>query len=215
MFLFPRGAWYHAPVLARRCRFMKINTLGVLAVLLMAGLAGGLATEVRAQGRPTTFIQKIVVKGNQKVSRSQITRIIGVKPGEGYDPERIRPGIRRLYETHQFRDVRALREAGTASDSVNIVIEVVEFPRVELPPQPSPSPLRTRHPRPADAARARCPAAAVSGRAQIPHPPLRFAVVVPRACLCGQAPASPTMRKSASGHTRARSQALFTGVTTS
>jgi outer membrane protein assembly factor BamA len=106
---------------------MKLNTLGVLSVLLV----GGLATGSLAAGRPTAFIQKIVVKGNTKVSRSQITRIVGVKPGEGFDPDRIRPGVRRLYETHQFRDVKALREAGTASDSVIVIIEVVEFPRVD------------------------------------------------------------------------------------
>jgi outer membrane protein insertion porin family len=106
---------------------MKFNILAVVLGLFLGAIAG----EVRAAGRPTAFIQAIEVKGNQKVSRSQIVRIVGVKPGEGYDPERIRPGIRRLYETHQFRDVRALREEGTAPDSVRVVIEVVEFPRVD------------------------------------------------------------------------------------
>jgi outer membrane protein insertion porin family len=106
---------------------MKFKALGVLAALAVAVLATG----VFAAQRPTSFIRKIVVKGNQKVSRSQIVRILGVKPGEGYDPERIRPGVRRLYETRQFSDVRALREDGTASDSVNVIIEVVEYPRVD------------------------------------------------------------------------------------
>jgi len=106
---------------------MKFKALGLVAVLLAAAFATGAS----AAGRPTAFIQKIEVKGNKKVSRSQIVRILGVKPGEGYDPERIRPGVKRLYETHQFRDVRALRTDGTASDSVNVVIQVVEYPRVD------------------------------------------------------------------------------------
>src|SRR5205809_336 len=106
-----------------RCSLMKLKTLGVLASLLVMALATG----ALAAGRPTTFIQKIEVKGNKKVSRSQIMRIVGVKPGEGYDEERIRPGLKRLYETHQFRDVRAFRQDGTAADSVNVVIQVSEY----------------------------------------------------------------------------------------
>jgi len=106
---------------------MKFNTLAAIVALLLTGLvSGGFAAD-----RPTSFIQKIVVKGNKKVSRSQIVRIVGVKPGEGFDPERVRPGVRRLYETHQFQDVKAFREDGTSPDSVNVVIEVVEFPRVD------------------------------------------------------------------------------------
>jgi outer membrane protein insertion porin family len=106
---------------------MKLKALGLLASLLVVALAAG----AFAAGRPTTFIQKIQVKGNHKVSRSQIVRILGVKPGEGYDEERIRPGLKRLYETHQFRDVRAFRADGTAPDSVNVVIQVSEYPRID------------------------------------------------------------------------------------
>lgn len=106
---------------------MKLKALGAVTALVLAGLAAG----AFAAERPTAFVQKVVVKGNQKVSRSQIVRIVGVKPGEGYDPERVRAGVKRLYETHQFKDVRALRETGTAADSVNVVVEVKEFPRVD------------------------------------------------------------------------------------
>jgi outer membrane protein insertion porin family len=107
---------------------MKLNTLGAIATMLWLAFVAGAS----AAGRPTSFVQTIVVKGNHKVSRSQIVRILGVKPGEGYDPERIRPGVKRLFETHQFKDVRALREAGTAADSVKVIIEVVEYPRVDV-----------------------------------------------------------------------------------
>jgi len=106
---------------------MKLNGLGALSAIV--GLA--FAAAASAAERPTTFVQRIVVKGNQQVSKSQIVRILGIKPGEGYDPERIRPGLKRLYETHQFRDVRATREEGAVADSVTIVVEVAEFPRIE------------------------------------------------------------------------------------
>ncbi|HET6349885.1 MAG TPA: outer membrane protein assembly factor BamA [Candidatus Krumholzibacteria bacterium] len=106
---------------------MKLNTLGAVAGLVVAAFAA----VALAAGRPTVFIQKITIKGNQKVSRSQIVRILGVKPGEGYDPEHISPGLKRLFETHQFRDVRAFREPGTSPDSVNVVVEVSEYPRVD------------------------------------------------------------------------------------
>lgn len=96
-----------------------------MACLLLAG------TGASGADRPTSFVQRIIVKGNRQVSTSQIVRVLGVRPGEGYDPDRIRPGLKRLYETRQFRDVAAYREEGTAPDSVDVVVEVVEFVRVE------------------------------------------------------------------------------------
>jgi outer membrane protein insertion porin family len=106
---------------------MQLNGLGALAggaLLLVASGAYG-------ADRPTTFVQRIVVSGNEQVTTSQIVRVLGVKPGEGYDPERIRPGLKRLYETRQFRDVTVYRDDGTAPDSVTLVVEVVEYPRVD------------------------------------------------------------------------------------
>jgi len=102
------------------------NKLALWAGLVLALVAG----PVGAAERPTTFIQKFEVRGNKQVSAPKILRVLGIKPGEGFDPERIRPGIKRLYETHQFRDIQAYREDGTRADSVVVVIEVVEFPRV-------------------------------------------------------------------------------------
>jgi outer membrane protein insertion porin family len=107
---------------------MKLNGLSaLLAGVVVAAIAGGAV----AADRPTAFVQKIVVRGNQQVSVSQIVRILGIKPGEGFDAERIRPGLKRLYETRQFRDVAAYREDGTSPDSVTVVLEVREFPRVD------------------------------------------------------------------------------------
>lgn len=106
---------------------MHYNKLGAFlgaGFLLLAGVAS-------AADRPTEFVQRIVVRGNQQVSAPKVLRVLGIKPGEGYDPERIRPALKRLYETRQFSDVHAYREDGTTGDSVVVVIEVKEFPRVE------------------------------------------------------------------------------------
>jgi outer membrane protein insertion porin family len=97
--------------------------LGAVSLLVPAA--------VRAAERPTSFMQRIEVRGNDQVSAPKILRVLALKPGEGYDPERIRPALKRLYETRQFRDVRAYREDGSAPDSVVVVIEVAEFPRVD------------------------------------------------------------------------------------
>jgi len=104
-----------------------------LAIFLgaLVWLGAAFATEARAADRPSVFIQRIAVKGNQQVSAPKIVRVLGVKPGEPYDADRIRPGLKRLYETKQFRDIRAYREDGTASDSVVVIVEVVEYPRVD------------------------------------------------------------------------------------
>ncbi len=107
---------------------MKDKGLGVFIATLLIGL---LASAVAVAQRPTTFVQRVDVRGNHLVSSPKIVRVVGVKPGDPYDPERIRPGLKRLYETHQFRDVKAYREDGTRSDSVVVVIEVEEYPRAD------------------------------------------------------------------------------------
>ncbi|HEX5131139.1 MAG TPA: outer membrane protein assembly factor BamA [Candidatus Krumholzibacteria bacterium] len=76
-------------------------------------------------------MQRVEVRGNRQVSSQKITRVVGVKPGDRYEPDRIRLGLKRLFETHQFSDIHALREDGSKADSVVVVIEVVEYPRVD------------------------------------------------------------------------------------
>ncbi len=105
------------------------NKLAILMGVLVG--FGALAGTTRAADRPNVFIQRIAVKGNQQVSAPKIVRVLGLKPGEPYDADRVRPGLKRLYETKQFADIRAYRDDGTASDSVVVVIEVVEYPRVD------------------------------------------------------------------------------------
>ncbi|MDH5628235.1 MAG: outer membrane protein assembly factor BamA, partial [Candidatus Krumholzibacteria bacterium] len=107
---------------------MKNKGLGVFfATLLFAVLVCAAAY---AQ-RPVSIIQKVDVRGNKQVSSSKITRVVGVKPGDGYDAERIRPGLKRLFETRQFSDIRAYRIDGSSRDSCVVVIEVVEYPRID------------------------------------------------------------------------------------
>jgi outer membrane protein insertion porin family len=107
---------------------MKDKGLGVFSTTLLIAL---LASAGAVAQRPSTFVQRVEVRGNRQVSAPKVTRVVGVKPGDAYDPERLRPGLKRLFETHQFRDVRAHREDGTRPDSVVVVIEVEEYPRVD------------------------------------------------------------------------------------
>ncbi len=90
-----------------------------------------LTTAVHAADRPSAYIQRIQVKGNETISSPKVLRVLGVKVGEPYDVDRIRPGIKRLYDTKQFSDVRAYSDAGTAADSVVVILEVKEYPRVD------------------------------------------------------------------------------------
>jgi outer membrane protein insertion porin family len=108
---------------------MTNKGLGVFfATLLFAVLVGAAAY---AQ-RPVSIIQTVDVRGNRQVSTPKILRVVGVKPGERYDPERIRPGLKRLFETRQFSDIKAYRLDGSSADSCVVVIEVVEYPRVDV-----------------------------------------------------------------------------------
>lgn len=109
---------------------MTFNNVWILFGALALSVSVSV-TESEAADRPSSFIQRIDVKGNRQVSAPKIVRVLGIKPGEPYDVDRIRPGIKRLYETKQFGDIRAYREDGTASDSVVVVIEVKEYPRVD------------------------------------------------------------------------------------
>ncbi len=109
---------------------MTDNKVAILFGVLGVAVAV-LATAGWADDRPSVFIQRIDVRGNQQISAPKIVRVLGIKPGEPYDPERIRPGLKRLYDTMQFRDVRAYRNDGSASDSVVVVVEVAEFPRID------------------------------------------------------------------------------------
>jgi outer membrane protein insertion porin family len=107
---------------------MKDNGLGVLVAAFLATI---LAFSAAHAQRPTQFVQRVDVHGNLQVSTHKILRVVGVKPGDPYDPERIRPGVKRLFETHQFRDVQAYAEDGSQPDSVVVVVEVQEYPRID------------------------------------------------------------------------------------
>ena len=109
---------------------MTDNKLGLLLRAIALTL-GSVATAVSAADRPTAFIQRVEVKGNVQVSAPKILRVLGAKPGDPFDADRLRPGVKRLYDTRQFSDIRAYSDTGTAADSVVVIVEVVEYPRVD------------------------------------------------------------------------------------
>jgi outer membrane protein insertion porin family len=107
---------------------MKNKGLGVFFATLLCAV---LVCAAAYAQRPVSIVQSIDVRGNRQVSTPKILRVVGLKPGERYDPERIRPGLKRLFETRQFSDIQAYRVDGTSPDSCVVVIEVVEYPRVD------------------------------------------------------------------------------------
>ncbi len=107
---------------------MKNKALRVFSATLLCAVFVSAAAHGQ---RPTVIVQRVDVRGNRQVSAPKIVRVVGVKPGDRYDAERIRPGLKRLFETRQFSDIQAYREDGSTPDSCVVVIEVVEFPRVD------------------------------------------------------------------------------------
>jgi len=107
---------------------MKNKGLGAFSATLLCAV---LVSAVAFAQRPVSIVQRVEVRGNRQVSSSKIIRVVGIKPGERYDADRVRPGLKRLFETRQFRDIRAYREDGSAADSCVVVIEVDEYPRVD------------------------------------------------------------------------------------
>jgi outer membrane protein insertion porin family len=107
---------------------MKNKGLGVFLATLLSAV---LVTAAAYAQRSGTVVKRVDVRGNSQVSTHKIVRVVGVQPGERYDPDRVRAGLKRLYETHQFSDLTALRGDGSSRDSVVVVIQVVEYPRVD------------------------------------------------------------------------------------
>jgi len=74
-------------------------------------------------------IGKIEVSGNFFVSEKQILQVFGLRPGDEYREERTSDGIKRLFQTKQFADIRAGYRVEGGKAVVSLVVE--EYPRVK------------------------------------------------------------------------------------
>jgi outer membrane protein insertion porin family len=100
----PGWRWLFAPVL--------------LALLLPGG--------TRAQEQAAPEIAEVRVLGNERADESLILQAFGFKPGDRYQIDRIRSGIRNLYRQGLFRDVRV--EADRSETGLVLTVRVQENP---------------------------------------------------------------------------------------
>lgn len=77
----------------------------------------------------TTPVGKIEVSGNYFLSEPKILTIFGVRPGEEYREDRVSDGLRRLFQTKQFSDLRV--SSRIENDTVMLFLAVEEYPRVK------------------------------------------------------------------------------------
>lgn len=88
-----------------------------LALLLAAAPAAG------------DVVGEIAVEGNERLSRDRILLSFGVAIGEEFSIDGVREGIRRLYDTGNFADVRVETEP-TEEGALRLVVIVAERPRI-------------------------------------------------------------------------------------
>lgn len=93
--------------------------LGALALAL-------LLAAVPAAG---DVVGEIAVEGNERLSRDRILLSFGVAIGEEFSIDGVREGIRRLYDTGNFADVRVETEP-TEEGALRLVVIVAERPRI-------------------------------------------------------------------------------------
>ena len=81
------------------------------------------ATTVPEPQQAVTVVRSISVTGSQRLEPETVISYSGLRPGEGYDRERLDQALRDLYATELFADVVI-----TGAETGNIVIQVRENP---------------------------------------------------------------------------------------
>jgi len=98
--------------------------VATLAWLPMWGLSGG-DLEAQQQGVPLVRVDSIVVEGNDRLSSPTIVGTLGFQAGSEVTYREIQRGIKALYATGQFEDIR-IRAVGAATEPVLLVLTVEE-----------------------------------------------------------------------------------------
>jgi outer membrane protein insertion porin family len=96
---------------------MKGTAAIILSILCLASAAWSMP------------VGRIEVSGNFFVSEQKILQIFGVRPGDEYREERISDGLKRLFQTKQFADLRASYRAEDGKAVIALAVE--EYPRVK------------------------------------------------------------------------------------
>lgn len=100
---------------------MGIRRPGFWAILIASVLAAGPAL--------AEVVSEIDLEGGGRLSRDRILLTFGVRIGEELSVDAVREGIRRLYDTGSFSDVR-LEAEGKDDGTLRLVLIVEERPRI-------------------------------------------------------------------------------------
>jgi outer membrane protein assembly complex protein YaeT len=109
-------------------RFSSVAFRG--AGLLLALLLGGTACLALAQAPATPgkyLVNDVIPQGNAQVPTPKIMGLIRTRPGQEYLQETVNEDVRRLYETHLFRNVDVALQY-TPDGKVNVYFRFVELP---------------------------------------------------------------------------------------
>jgi outer membrane protein insertion porin family len=116
-------------------RAARLFTAFLLPLLLAGAVMAQRPTMPRPAGpRPASAaaadpIQAIKVEGNQRIEEGTIRSYMLVRPGDGFDQERIDRSLKILYATGLFQDVRLTREGAVLTVHVaeNPIVNRVAF----------------------------------------------------------------------------------------
>lgn len=107
-------------------RKLSLSARPVVAAVVLFLLAA--AAPLRAQ---TAYVRAVRIEGNRQVSNQKILRILRVEPGDTFAAAAIQDGLKRLFDTKQFSDLGAWAQTTASSDSLDLVVRVVEYPKVD------------------------------------------------------------------------------------
>jgi outer membrane protein insertion porin family len=96
---------------------MKRNATMVCLLLCLASAARSMP------------VGRVEISGNFFVSEQKILTIFGVKPGDEFREERVSEGLKHLFQTKQFADLRAGYRVENGAAIVSLAVE--EYPRVK------------------------------------------------------------------------------------
>jgi outer membrane protein insertion porin family len=103
------------------CRWL-VQGLGVVCLVLGGIVLGGAAVSLTAPSAYAQSVNSIVVQGNQRVEADTIRSYFRVGPGGRLDAFQIDEGVKALYTTGLFQDIRPSIQGG------RLILTVVENP---------------------------------------------------------------------------------------
>lgn len=76
--------------------------------------------------KPRSYIERIVIRGNEKTKEEVILREIPIDTGDVYSQTKIQNGIRNLYNLQFFKNIYPDVQQGTEENLIDLIVEVEE-----------------------------------------------------------------------------------------